>query len=207
MTSRSAGGSQERKGRRASQQRPQHLQPAERLHADLKVAGLKVWLKAKMRGPGQAGSNRKPPRGLYRKRLFRPAVEEKSKTTVAGWVTSTLGGWQGDKSGEKSTHQQQGPQDPDPGGRTQPGVHVPMSRPPPAHSPCSSRNVQGGKDGGGRWGGAGDKHYCTLGMVVFRNTLCHLLGHKFYLSRKKCQTSPPRDGPVWSLPPGHKELP
>ena len=52
MTSRSAGGSQERKGRRASPaEAAASSGPAARLHADLKVAGLKVWLESKDEGP------------------------------------------------------------------------------------------------------------------------------------------------------------
>ena len=70
--SRSAGGSQQRKGRRASPaEAAASSGPVERLLADLKAAGLKVWLESKEEG---ARSGREAPanlNGVYTgKRLF-----------------------------------------------------------------------------------------------------------------------------------------
>lgn len=73
-----------------------------------------------------------------------------------------------------------------------PGVSSPMTRPLPALPFYCSRNIHGvgGNVGAGGEGIRKDKHIALLAWSS-SETLSHLLGHKFYLSRKKSTPSPP----------------
>lgn len=89
-----------------------------------------------------------------------------------------------------------------------PGVSPPITRPLPALPFYCSRNIHGvgGNVGAGGGGIRRDKHIALLAWSS-SETLSHLLGHKFYLSRKKSSPPTPQHVLVWPPATCHKQLP